>query len=334
VTIDNIIKKIDSLLREAKFDTFFFEKNTKRNHFCYDLLVKKKTSVFLVKVFPNIDNLNESMIENIKLLSMLLNSKPLLIGVKNRYQLLEDNTLYVREGLPFITVKTLENVLNEHYPYIFARRGGSVIFLDGALMRTRREEKNISRKELSEKLGVTKRTLCSYENESMRPSQQVAEKILEILEDSSIFRKIDLLEWHLKVNFEEEDLFGYRELTEFESHLQDIFEDIGVSTIWYKKGQVPFEFTINSKNFLSKDRKDTFYPLFSGLSQEKSKISKINLAQLQSFAQIFQKNSLFIVANDFKIPAIFNKIEIPVIRLKKLEELDSEQDFIKFYQDS
>lgn len=330
--LENVIQRIDTLLKEAHFETFHFEEPTKQIKFCFDILVKKDNSIFLVKVFPNIDNLNEAVIENIKLLSVLLNSKPLLIGIKNRYQNLEDNTIYIREELPIITLKTLENVLKERkYPHILARRGGGVIFLDGNLMKTLREQKNISRKDISDQLGVTKRTLCSYENETMRPSQKVAEKILEIIDDKSIFRKINVFEWQIKVNFIQEESSQKRDLTDFESHLQDIFEDIGVSTIWYKKGQLPFELSISSNNYVL-NAGDDFYPVLSGLSQETTKVSKINLHHLKSFADFFHKNAFFVVNNDVKITD--NKTGVPVIRLKDLEKMDTEEDFVDLFEES
>ncbi|MFX1337688.1 MAG: helix-turn-helix domain-containing protein [Promethearchaeota archaeon] len=330
--LENIIQRIDTLLKEAHFETFYFEEPTKRIKFCFDILVKKDNSIFLVKVFPNIDNLNDSIVENIKLLSVLLNSKPLLIGIKNRYQNLEDNTIYIREELPFITLKTLENVLKEQkYPHILARRGGGIIFLDGNLMKSLRVEKNLSRKEISDQLGVTKRTLCSYENETMRPSQKIAEKILEILDDKSIFRKINVFEWQIKVNFIQDQSSKSRELTDFESHLQDIFKDIGVSTIWYKRGQLPFELSISSNNYVL-NADDEFYPVLSGLSEETTKVSKLNLQHLKSFAEIFHKNAFFIVNNDFKISD--KKSGVPVIKLKDLEKMDTEKDFVDLFEEN
>lgn len=330
--LENIIQRIDTLLKEAHFETFYFEEPTKRIKFCFDILVKKDNSIFLVKVFPNIDNLNDSIVENIKLLSVLLNSKPLLIGIKNRYQNLEDNTIYIREELPFITLKTLENVLKEQkYPHILARRGGGIIFLDGNLMKSIRVEKNLSRKEISDQLGVTKRTLCSYENETMRPSQKIAEKILEILDDKSIFRKINVFEWQIKVNFIQDQSSKSRELTDFESHLQDIFKDIGVSTIWYKRGQLPFELSISSNNYVL-NADDEFYPVLSGLSEETTKVSKLNLQHLKSFAEIFHKNAFFIVNNDFKISD--KKSGVPVIKLKDLEKMDTEKDFVDLFEEN
>ena len=45
------------------------------------------------------------------------------------------------------------------------------------------------------------------------------------------------------------------------------------------------------------------------------------------FANLFHKNALFIVDNDFKIPKVFQKSQIPIVKLKSLENLDDETDF-------
>ncbi|MHA1468589.1 MAG: helix-turn-helix domain-containing protein [Promethearchaeota archaeon] len=273
--MENILQSIETLFRKNDYEIMTFHSLLyKRNKYSLDFIAKKNTKVFLVKLFTNIDNINESVFKNIILLCRLLNCKPILIGIKNRYQILDDDTIYLREGLPFISSGTLSAIVNNNnYPSSLSRKGGKVIFLDGNLLKSLREEKNLSRKEISDKLDITKRTFCSYENESMRPSQKVAEKILDILEDKSIFRNINVFEWQVKVNFTQEDSSKKRDLTDFESHLQDIFEDIGVSTIWYKKVQVPFEVSISSKNYLL-NSDDDFYPVFSGLSEENTKVSK------------------------------------------------------------
>ena len=134
--IDQLLQKIDSLLKNANFETFLLDNFTfKKNKFCFDLLVKKDDLVFSVKVFPNIDNISLEIINDIKSLSLILKSKPILIGVKNRYQKLEENTIYIREDLPFISFKTLENILSRNqYPYILAKRGGGIVFLNGNLI--------------------------------------------------------------------------------------------------------------------------------------------------------------------------------------------------------
>ena len=337
MTIENIKKKIEVLLKEAKFETFIFDYTpSKKSLYCFDSLVKKGNSVFLIKFFPNIDNLNKNIIKAIKKLSLLLKSKPLLIGLKNRYHKLEENTIYLRENLPFISFETLENILTKNrYPFILCRKGGNIVFIDGELMKTLREHLNISRKEISEKLEITKRTICSYENESLHPSQKSAEKILEILNEKSIFRNINIFEWNVKVNFNQEDNSQQTELTDFEINLQDIFEHIGMSTIWYKKERFPFKLSLSSKNYiLGLDEADTFYPLFSGVSQESGseKLTKLSINHLIKFANFFHKNALFIVNNDFKIPDAFMKSNIPIIKIKNLENMDNKEDFIEIFK--
>ncbi|GAH02339.1 unnamed protein product, partial [marine sediment metagenome] len=238
-----ILEKIDDLLKKANFETFMLDNYcNKKNKFCFDLLVKKNDLIFSVKIFKNIDNISAEIVNDIKSLSTLLKSKPLLIGIKNRYNELEDNTIYIRDGLPFITLATLENIIDKGlYPYILARRGGGIMFLNGNLMKFIREKQEISRKELSELLGVTKRTVCAYENESMRPSEKIAKKLSNILENKALFRKINLFDWNFKFEIDWKEPQEYVARNPFETHLQAVLDDIGVCSYWYKNSPIPFK---------------------------------------------------------------------------------------------
>jgi putative transcriptional regulator len=252
-----------------------------------------------------------------------------LIGIRNRYQKLDDNTIYVREGLPFITLNTFENIMNEQHPYILARRGGGIVFLDGKLMKIIREKKSITRKELSDILGVTKRTICSYENESMHPSEKIAEKINNLLENNDLFKKINLFGWTIKDSIDQEEI---SELGEFESHIQDIIEDIGLSSYWYKKGSVPFKLSLYSQS--DQIKFNGFYPLFSGISDEQGKVNEMSFKCLNIFTKLFQKTSLFIIDNNIKIPEPFKQAKIPIVKIKNLEKVDDEKEFIELIQES
>jgi len=332
---ETLLEKIDSLFKNANFETFILDNFTdKKNKFCFDLLVKKNDNIFSVKIFPNIDNLNADIIDNIKSLSLLLKSKPLLIGVRNRYQELEDNTIYIREELPFITLATLENIINkELYPYILARRGGGIMFLNGNVMKLLREKHSISRKELSELLGVTKRTVCAYENESMRPSEKIANRISVILDNQDIFRKINLFDWNFKFEIDQKESREDIDLNPFESHLQEVLDDIGISSYWYKKSTIPFKLSLYS-NIPDEKDDSSFYPLFSGVSEENKKINELSFKCLKMFTELFHANSLFIVNNDIKIPDSLKKIKIPIVKIRKLEKVDDEAEFIDLIQES
>ena len=330
-----ILEKIDDLLKKANFETFMLDNFcNKKNKFCFDLLVKKNDLIFSVKVFTNIDNISAEIVNDIKSLSTLLKSKPLLIGIKNRYNELEDNTIYIREGLPFITLTTLENIIEKGlYPYILARRGGGIMFLNGNIMKFIREKQEISRKELSELLGVTKRTVCAYENESMRPSEKIAKKLSNILENKDLFRKINLFEWNFKFEIDWKEPQQYVARNPFETHLQAVLDDIGVCSYWYKNSPIPFKLSLYSK--VSDGNKErNVYPLFSGVSEEDKKINKRNLSCLNMFNELFHVNSLFIVNNDVKIPDSLRKIKVPIVKIKNLEKIDDEEEFIDLVQES
>ena len=328
-----MLQRIDGLLKKANYETFLlgnFREN--KSKFCFDLLVKKDDIVFSLKIFPNIDNINPEIIQDLKSLSLILKSKPLLIGIRNRHQKLEDNTIYVREGLPFITLNTLENILNEQYPYVLSRRGRGVVFVDGVLMKVLREKHLISRKELSEILGVTKRTIFSYENESMRPSEKIAEKISEILENTDLLKKIDIFSWNIGDNISGKESLEKINLSDFESRIQDIIRDIGLSSYWYKKGSFPFKLSLYSDS--DRIKLDGFYPLFSGITEEQEKINAMNFKCLKMFTKLFNKTSLFIIDNDIKIPEPYKKANIPIVKIKNLEKVDDEEEFIELIQDS
>ena len=330
--MENMIGKIAALFKEAHYETLIFNQSEKiRNRFSFDLLVKKDNTLYTVKVFKNIDNINEDTIKEVKTLSKLLNSRPILIGIKNRYQKLNDNTIYIRYDLPFITFNTLKQVIQAQvFPEILARRGGGVIFLDGNVMKTLREQKKVSRKEMSEELGVTKRTICAYENENMRPSEEIAAKIMDILEDGSLFRKINVLEWNLKFTLDPKELYQIEDLTDFESHLQDIFKDLGLSSYWSKKGVVPFKLSLFTG---IKDGQRDVYPVFSDITDENQKINKQQLEALSVFTNMLAKNAILIVDNTIRVPDSLIKNRISVIRVKKLEKIDSEEEFIAHIQD-
>lgn len=330
----NLIQRINQLLKEAKFETFVFDFTSNINKFCYDLIVKRNDLVFIIKVFPNIDNIDEDIIKGIKILSKLLNSKPLLIGVKNRYKNLEDNTIYLRSDLPFITFNSLKRILkNKLYPFILSQRGGGIVFIDGKLLKTLREEKNVTRKELSEEIGITKRTLCSYESENMRPSKNIAKKIGEILDSKAIFREINVFNWNIKINFKIEEINKKEDLNNFEEHIQNIIEDIGIKSNWYKNGLFPFDMLISPQNW-DNYSENQIYPLFSDIANIKDEFDKNALLSLFTFTKVFHKDALFIVDNDFKFQNFNSTFKIPVIKIRTLEKIDNEDEFIDYVKKS
>jgi predicted transcriptional regulator len=52
------------------------------------------------------------------------------------------------------------------------------------------------------------------------------------------------------------------------------------------------------------------------------------------FKKLFHVNSLFIVNNDVKIPDSLRKIKVPIVKIRNLEKIDDEEEFIDLVQES
>jgi predicted transcriptional regulator len=166
----------------------------------------------------------------------------------------------------------------------------------------------------------------------MRPSEKIAEKISEILENDDLFKKIDVFGWMIKDSIDEKYIIEEQELSEFEAHIQDIIKDIGLSSYWYKQGSIPFKLSLFSES--DTITLDGFYPLFSGITEDQGKINEMSFHCLKMFTDLFQKKSLFIIDNEIKIPEPFKKIKIPIVKIRNLEKVDDEEEFIELIQDS
>ena len=328
---DNIdkLKKLDSLLKNSGFYTYSLKSTGEK--FCFDLLAKRDDMLFVIKILSNIDNISEDIFEEMKFFSKIVNAIPILIGEKNRRTILDDLTIYVRKRLPIINFNTFRSMIKDNiFPYIVAKRGGGAIFLDGNQLKLLREEKEISRKNFAEHIGITKRSLCSYERGVMRTSVDTAKKIEEIL-DNSIFRKINLYKWNFQIDFEEfleQDV----EKTEFDELIEGILKDIGFSTFWSKKNMNPYDLFITSKDFEPNEKVDSFFPVCSSINEKAQKINELKLKNLLRISKILDKIYLHIVDNSFRSPSIPRK-KLPIVRLRDLEKIDDIDRFKNFVKD-
>ena len=105
-----------------------------------------------------------------------------------------------------------------------------------------------------------------------------------------------------------------------------------MSSYWYKKGTVPFKLSLFSS--LEQVEKGGFYPLFSNISEEQSNINEINFNSLKSFHDLFHKKALYIIDNNIRIPGTTKRNDIHIVKIKSLEEVNDEEEFINLIQDS
>ncbi len=117
----------------------------------------------LVKVLPNIDSETESQAKNLLTVAQSIDAKPMLVGMKTRRGDMEE-LIYNRFGVPAVSISSLRDVITDKKIFNHAERGGNVVYIDGARMRSARERLGLSLGDVSREVGVSKTSIVYYEN--------------------------------------------------------------------------------------------------------------------------------------------------------------------------
>lgn len=193
---DNPAINREQILREIKdlLKSYAFKTSDIYDRSCFDLLARKDNILIILKILVNIDSLTSSQAEELSKIAGTFLASPIIIGLKSKHNLLEEDIVYERHEIPVITPQTLCNIIvNDIHPEIFAKRGGYYVKIDGKLLRQLRESKNLSLKELADMSHVSRETIYRYEQGNSQTYPETALMIEKILQ-SPITVSINLLE--------------------------------------------------------------------------------------------------------------------------------------------
>jgi putative transcriptional regulator len=169
----------ESILEEAGFQ--ISERCTVRPS-CFDLAVRRKEQLTLIKVPTNIGSIHAKCASALQIVSNYFQAAPLFIGEKSREKPLEDDTVYSRYNIYAINLKTLKDITcREIYPLVEAGPGGYYVKLDGTTIREKRQKVGLSVGKLAEMVGISRRTLYGYENDMAKASVSSTYKLEWIL---------------------------------------------------------------------------------------------------------------------------------------------------------
>ncbi|AHC51611.1 transcriptional regulator [Sulfolobus acidocaldarius SUSAZ] len=127
------------------------------------------------------DRRNFRILFDLKKISEVTESLPLIIDDN-----IEDDVVSEKDGVFSMNLYTLERSLRGEKIFLLKTRGGIFVRVDSKKLRERREEKNMSLGELSQRLGVSRISVYDYEKEDSYVSIEVAEKLIEIFGDEVI----------------------------------------------------------------------------------------------------------------------------------------------------
>ena len=149
---------------------------------CFDFAARKKNIALLVKVNSDVDTFSAHRARELKLIAGRVSAASLVISQQSHGKLLEDDTVYSRNGIFVVTEKTIRNIaLQTANPLVYAGPGGYSVEVDGELVAKRRKELGFSIGTLAAMIGVSRRTLYGYERGMAKASVKSTYKLAESL---------------------------------------------------------------------------------------------------------------------------------------------------------
>lgn len=301
---DFLLREVIGLLMKYGFKTSQIYDRS-----CFDIIARKeRLLLLLLKVLINIDSFTGNQAEEMKKIASAFLASPLIVGIKSKKELLEEDVVYERYGIPTITPETLKNmVVDEVYPEVFADRGGYFVRIDAEAIKEIRKRENLSIGELANIAHVSRETIYKYEHEMVRACLETA-----ILLESILNTKITL----------SADLFKVPDI-ETENMTRDAYPELaelgfGVIPI----NRAPFD-ALAKDDFRSSKREDA---LITNMEKNRDDRTLRKIAiKVKDLSDITETNAVFI----FKKKECPKCIEgIPVVRKSEIEEMENSCEFL------
>ncbi|MBQ6813252.1 MAG: transcriptional regulator [Methanobrevibacter sp.] len=323
---NQLIREIYQLLNKEGFETSDIYDQS-----CFDLVARKKLLILLLKVLVNIDSINEAHVEEIRQISNVFLASPIIVGLKSKNHILEEDVVYERHGLPAIGLQTLKNmIIYDEYPEILADRGGYYVQINGNVLKEYREEYSLSLKDLADLAHVSRATMYKYENGMVRANTETAMLLEEIL-NTKITLDIDLFEPYqqdIKLKADNTNLN-----TQQGTNAQNLAK-LGFGVVSTNKS--PFDALAKAEitNQNNKLKKKDQSPLIANLNVQNddhnTKTLKKMAVSLKDLSLVTSSDSFFVL-NDDKIRESIDGI--PVIKSWEMKEFENSEEFLKLIKE-
>ncbi len=157
------------------------------------LHVRDKGSI-IVKVAIDVSDVGKAERDELKRVSAAIGVNALIVARTRYGHELIEGVIYDVDGAKVTRVETIVNAaVSEEYPAIYEDKDGFKVKLRGDVLKALRMGKGYSLGAAAEKLKVTRRTVYDYEREAIRPTIDVAERLVREFGDD-IVRPINLFD--------------------------------------------------------------------------------------------------------------------------------------------
>ena len=148
----------------------------------FNLVSRRDDLLLLIKVVMTRDELTRAISNEMVNLARVLKGSPMIIVPSMVNLPHQDGVLYVRFGIPLLTVNTLfDHLIEEVPPLVYHASGGYFVNIDGALLHQKREFMKMSLGALGEAIGVSRKAIQMYES-GMGADVEIALKLENALQ--------------------------------------------------------------------------------------------------------------------------------------------------------
>jgi len=173
-----LVEEADKMLRAHGFRSVV---NDASPDSCFNLVAKNEETSIIIKAVEELSDVPRNHISELYAISSWIAATPLILAEKIEGQELDDDAVYYRNGIYAISLGALERTLEGDPPLVEVFPAGCFVYIDGELVRKRREELGLSVGELARLVGVSRMTIYSYEKRRKRTTPGIAYRLAYVL---------------------------------------------------------------------------------------------------------------------------------------------------------
>jgi putative transcriptional regulator len=286
---------------------------TSEEEYCFDSIVGDGDTRIAIKISLTIDHVSNHTKEELIKICKFLRCSPLIVGERTRKRPLQDGVVHTRGSIPAITLETLRRMFEEKtFPTIITRKGGMYAIVNGERLKAAREENNLSRGDIADEIGLSRRVIYEYERGTIIPTIDVALRLEELL-DVQLIEPLNPLQIattakHAALQSEEKIV-----QTRLARTALGMFSRLGLSSTLTQ--DTPFDMLTSLKQQV----------LLSYLKQRLERFDEERLLFLAKLAEVLDETPAIITSDP---PAFDNINGIPVIYLKELLAIKDSKEFM------
>jgi putative transcriptional regulator len=283
------------------------------DEYCFDSIVDEGNVRISLKISVTIDNIEEKALQELQKIAPILRCTPLIVGERTRKRPLQDGVVHTRGSIAAINLETLRRLLEEDFtPLIIAKKGGIFVVIDGQKLKETREAHNLSRGDIAEEIGLSRRAIYEYERDSMSPNIDVAMYLEEML-GVKLIEPLSFLRIGNKIKVAETVTDNQETHSSFSQKAIRILTQLGLNTTIAR--EAPFDIVTSLRRHV----------VLSRLIQRLVRLDEKRLLFLARLSDVLNEHPAIISSGSQDIDTIGG---IPIVSLKELVKIRNPEDFV------